>query len=198
MLAGVMDPELHASIVGPRHGRRRRRSTPNGDVVVNIALTTLGCPLRAEIKKEVQSKVRGLPGVAEVDVHYVEMTQEQRTAAMQAARWNAHENAPTTEISATTAVLAIASGKGGVGKSSVTVNLAAALAARGLRVGILDADIWGFSVPRMLGVEGRLARRGRQDPPEHARGAGRRRRRSRSCRWASSSTTRAPRSCGAA
>ncbi len=91
-----------------------------------------------------------------MDVHYIEMTQEQRTAAMQAARWNARENAPTTEISATTRVLAIASGKGGVGKSSVTVNLAAALAARGLRIGILDADIWGFSVPRMLGVEGRL------------------------------------------
>src|SRR6478736_6106595 len=156
MLAGVMDPELHASIVDL--GMVDDVSVePNGDVVVNIALTTLGCPLRAEIKKEVQSKVRGLPGVAEVAVHYVEMTQEQRTAAMQAARWNAHENAPSTEIAATTRVLAIASGKGGVGKSSVTVNLAAALAARGLTVGILDADIWGFSVPRMLGVEGRLS-----------------------------------------
>jgi ATP-binding protein involved in chromosome partitioning len=156
MLAGVMDPELHASITDL--GMVDHVSVePNGNVAVNIALTTLGCPLRAEIKKEVQSKVRGLPGVADVAVHYVEMTQDQRTAAMQAARWNAHENAPTTEIAATTRVLAIASGKGGVGKSSVTVNLAAALAARGLTVGILDADIWGFSVPRMLGVEGRLS-----------------------------------------
>src|SRR6478609_5374959 len=155
MLAGVMDPELHASIVDL--GMVDDVSVePNGDVVVNIALTTLGCPLRSEIKKEIQSKVRGLPGVTTVDVHYIEMTQEQRTAAMQAARWNARENAPTTEISATTRVLAIASGKGGVGKSSVTVNLAAALAARGLHVGVLDADIWGFSVPRMLGIEGRL------------------------------------------
>jgi ATP-binding protein involved in chromosome partitioning len=156
MLAGVMDPELHASITDL--GMVDDVSvSPDGLVVVNIALTTLGCPLRAEIKKEVQSKVRGLLGVTKVDVHYIEMTQEQRTAAMQAARWNANQNAPTTEISATTRVLAIASGKGGVGKSSVTVNLAAALAARGLRVGILDADIWGFSVPRMLGVEGRLS-----------------------------------------
>ena len=73
------------------------------------------------------------------------------------ARWTARENAPDTEIPATTRVLAIASGKGGVGKSSVTVNLAAALAARGYTVGVLDADIWGFSVPRMLGIEGRLA-----------------------------------------
>jgi ATP-binding protein involved in chromosome partitioning len=155
MLAGVMDPELHASITDLGMVDDVQVA-PDGAVVVNIALTTLGCPLRSEIKKEIQSKVRGLPGVTAVDVHYIEMTQEQRTAAMQAARWNARENAPTTEISATTRVLAIASGKGGVGKSSVTVNLAAALAARGLRVGILDADIWGFSVPRMLGVEGRL------------------------------------------
>ncbi len=156
MLAGVMDPELHASITDL--GMVDDVAVdPDGSVVVNIALTTLGCPLRAEIKKEIQSKVRGLPGVTQVDVHYIEMTQEQRSAAMQAARWNARENAPNTEISATTRVLAIASGKGGVGKSSVTVNLAAALAARGLRVGILDADIWGFSVPRMLGVEGRLS-----------------------------------------
>jgi ATP-binding protein involved in chromosome partitioning len=155
MLAGVMDPELHASITDLGMVDDVQVA-PDGNVVVNIALTTLGCPLRAEIKKEVQSKVRGLPGVADVAVHYVEMTQEQRSAAMQAARWNARENAPTTEIAATTRVLAVASGKGGVGKSSVTVNLAAALAARGLSVGVLDADIWGFSVPRMLGVEGRL------------------------------------------
>jgi ATP-binding protein involved in chromosome partitioning len=150
-----MDPELHASItdLGMVHDVQ---VAPDGVVVVDVALTTLGCPLRAEIKKEVQSKVRGLPGVADVNVHFVEMTQEQRSAAMQAARWNARENAPTTEIAATTRVLAVASGKGGVGKSSVTVNLAAALAARGLSVGVLDADIWGFSVPRMLGVEGRL------------------------------------------
>jgi ATP-binding protein involved in chromosome partitioning len=155
MLAGVMDPELHASITDLGMVDDVQVAA-DGEVTVNIALTTLGCPLRAEIKKEVQSKVRGLPGVGDVKVHYVEMTQEQRTAAMQAARWNARENAPATEIAATTRVLAVASGKGGVGKSSVTVNLAAALAARGLTVGILDADIWGFSVPRMLGVEGRL------------------------------------------
>ena len=84
------------------------------------------------------------------------MTAEQKTAAMQRARWNARENAAPTEVPSTTRVIAVASGKGGVGKSSVTVNLAAALASRGLTVGVLDADIWGFSVPRMLGVDGRL------------------------------------------
>src|SRR5262245_36066824 len=155
MLAGVMDPELHASITDLGMVDEVRVAA-DGRIDVDIALTTLGCPLRAEIKKEVQSKVRGLPGVGDVKVHFIEMTQEQRTAAMQAARLNATQNAPETMIPATTRVLAIASGKGGVGKSSVTVNLAAALAARGLRVGVLDADIWGFSVPRMLGVEGRL------------------------------------------
>jgi len=75
---------------------------------------------------------------------------------MQRARWNARENAPDTEVPSTTRVLAVASGKGGVGKSSVTVNLAAALASRGYTVGVLDADIWGFSVPRMLGLDERL------------------------------------------
>jgi ATP-binding protein involved in chromosome partitioning len=75
---------------------------------------------------------------------------------MARARWNVKEAAPDTAVPPTTRVIAVASGKGGVGKSSVTVNLAAALAAKGFRVGVLDADIWGFSVPRMLGLEGRL------------------------------------------
>ena len=94
------------------------------------------------------------------------------------ARWHAREHAPDTAVPATTRVLAVASGKGGVGKSSVTVNLAAALAQRGFTVGVLDADIWGFSVPRMLGVPGRLAAtktddgKGRIAPNEKRIGAG--------------------------
>ena len=84
------------------------------------------------------------------------MTTEERTDVMLKARWNARENAPDTEVPASTRILAIASGKGGVGKSSVTVNLAAALAAEGFTVGVLDADIWGFSVPRLLGIDDRL------------------------------------------
>jgi ATP-binding protein involved in chromosome partitioning len=155
MLAGVIDPELHASIVDLGMVDDVRVD-PDGTVMVRVALTTAGCPLRVQIRQDVESKVRGLPGVAAVTVEYGEMTQEQKSAAMQRARFNAREHASPTEVPSTTRVLAVASGKGGVGKSSVTVNLAAALAARGLTVGVLDADIWGFSVPRMLGVEGRL------------------------------------------
>jgi ATP-binding protein involved in chromosome partitioning len=128
----------------------------DGDVTVKVALTTAGCPLRGQIKADVESKVRGLVGVTSVRVEYGEMTPAEKSALMQKARWLARESAPDTEVPATTRVLAIASGKGGVGKSSVTVNLAVALAAQGRTVGVLDADIWGFSVPRMLGAEGRL------------------------------------------
>jgi ATP-binding protein involved in chromosome partitioning len=154
-LAGVIDPELKVSIT--ELGMVDDVIVDaDGHVRVRVALTTAGCPLRHQISQEVESKVRGLRGAAAVTVEYSEMTKEQKAAAMGRARWQAREDAGPTEISATTRVLAVASGKGGVGKSSVTVNLAAALAARGLRVGILDADIWGFSVPRMLGIDGRL------------------------------------------
>jgi ATP-binding protein involved in chromosome partitioning len=156
VLAGVIDPELHASIVDL--GMLRDVVVhPGGDVLVKVALTTAGCPLRGQIANDVKSKVAGLPGVGEVRVEYGEMTQAERSAVMQRARLRASQMAPPTEIAATTRVIAIGSGKGGVGKSSVTANLAAALAARGLTVGVLDADIWGFSIPRMLGVRGRLA-----------------------------------------
>ncbi|HTD49005.1 MAG TPA: P-loop NTPase [Acidimicrobiia bacterium] len=156
MLAGVLDPELHASIVelGMVHGIE---VSPDGDVAVKIALTTAACPLRGQIGNEVRSKVAGLAGVRAVDVDYDEMTQAERSNVMQRARWQAAQQAPQTEISATTRVIAVGSGKGGVGKSSITANLAAALAARGLTVGVLDADIWGFSIPRMLGAQARLA-----------------------------------------
>jgi ATP-binding protein involved in chromosome partitioning len=156
MLAGVLDPELHASIVdlGMVHNID---VSAEGDVVVKIALTTAACPLRGQIGNDVRSKIAGLPGVREVSVEYDEMTQEERSNVMQRARLQASQSAPPTEVSAITRVIAVGSGKGGVGKSSITANLAAALATRGLTVGVLDADIWGFSIPRMLGVQARLA-----------------------------------------
>jgi ATP-binding protein involved in chromosome partitioning len=99
------------------------------------------------------------PGVAGVKIVWGEMNADERSEVMTKARWNARQNAPDTEIPLSCRVLAIASGKGGVGKSSVTVNLAAALARAGHTVGVLDADIWGFSVPRLLGISERMEAR---------------------------------------
>lgn len=154
-LRGVVDPELGADIVelGMVNGVA---VNDDGWIEVTVALTISGCPLRVQIRDDVVSKVSGLPGVTGVKVHFGEMNQEQRSAVMQRARKSAANRAPATEVPLTARVLAVASGKGGVGKSSVTVNLASALAARGFSVGVLDADIWGFSVPRMLGITVRL------------------------------------------
>jgi ATP-binding protein involved in chromosome partitioning len=154
-LRHVWDPELHDNVVDLGMVRRVDID-PDGVATVELALTVAGCPMRTQLRTETESKVRAVPGVTDVRVVMGEMTQEERSALMARARKKAAERAPDTEVPGTTRVLAIASGKGGVGKSSVTVNLAAALASRGLTVGVLDADIWGFSVPRMLGVTGRL------------------------------------------
>jgi ATP-binding protein involved in chromosome partitioning len=155
LLRGVIDPELGSDIVDLGMARKAEVAD-DGVVTVTIALTTAGCPLRAQIKKDIVARVESLPGVTGVKLDWTEMTADEKAHAMARARWNVRENAPDTMIPPTTRVIAVASGKGGVGKSSVTVNLAAALAAKGFRVGVLDADIWGFSVPRMLGLEGRL------------------------------------------
>ena len=157
-LATVIDPELGADIVSlgmvPPVD-----IAPDGTVTANVKLTIRGCPLRAEIKKEVEGKVSVHPGVTDVKITWGEMNADERSEVMTKARWNARQNAPDTEIPLSCKVLAIASGKGGVGKSSVTVNLAAALAGAGHTVGVLDADIWGFSVPRLLGISDRMEAR---------------------------------------
>ena len=152
LLRAVIDPELGADIVSLGMVPAVRVE-PGGRVVVTVKLTIGGCPLRAQIKKDVESRVAVHPGVTDVHIEWGEMNSEERSEVMLKARWNAREHAPDTEIPQTCRVLAVASGKGGVGKSSVTVNLAAAVAAQGFTVGVLDADIWGFSVPRLLGID---------------------------------------------
>ncbi len=157
LLRGVIDPELGDNIVDL--GMLRTVRLDNGRAVARVALTTAGCPLRSSLQSEITSRLMSHPEVSEVVVEWDELNQVERSRVMERARAHARERATPTAVPARAVVLAVASGKGGVGKSSVTVNLAAELARRGGVVGVLDADIWGFSVPRMLGVGERLEAR---------------------------------------
>ncbi len=155
-LRAVIDPELGSDIV--TLGMAREATVdPEGNVSVRILLTTSGCPLRAEIQREVKGRVGAMDGVDTVGIQWGELDAAQKAETMDRARRAMAERPETTAVPSTAKVLLVASGKGGVGKSSVTVNLAAALAAQGYAVGVLDADIWGFSVPRMLGVDEQLS-----------------------------------------
>jgi ATP-binding protein involved in chromosome partitioning len=163
-LRGVIDPELGADIVELGMVTAIRLPTP-GEVEVEVALTIAGCPLRNQIRTDVETHVGALAGVDTVTTSTGVMDAEQRKAVMARARLAAQNPAPATDIPDTARVIAIASGKGGVGKSSVTVNLAVAMARRGLTVGVLDADIWGFSIPRLLGMQGEVESRGKKMVP---------------------------------
>ena len=154
LLRAVIDPELGDNIVDL--GMAGDITMADGIVTIGVKLTIRGCPLRAQIQKDIRSRLEVHPWVTKVKIDWGEMTADERTAVMSRARWNARENATDTAVPTGARILAIASGKGGVGKSSVTVNLAAALAVAGKTVGVLDADIWGFSIPRMLGMPDRL------------------------------------------
>jgi ATP-binding protein involved in chromosome partitioning len=159
-LRPVEDPELHQSIVDL--DMFKEFAIDGGRVAVTVALTVSGCPLKPEITRRVSEAVQPLDGVESVDVDLTVMDDEQREAIATRLRQQ-HAGAaagadgrparvnPFTD--ARTRVLAVASGKGGVGKSSVTTNLAVALARRGHKVAAVDADVWGFSMPRMLGID---------------------------------------------
>ena len=154
-LARVNDPEIHRPIteLGMVKGVE---VAPDGKVGVGIYLTVAACPLRDTITADVTAAVSRVPGVTGVAVDLDVMSEEQRRELQTRLRGGRVEREiPFAQPSSLTQVYAIASGKGGVGKSSVTVNLAAALAASGQKVGVLDADIYGHSVPRMLGVTSR-------------------------------------------
>src|SRR6516225_1507998 len=154
-LDGVQDPEIHRPIT--ELGMVKNVSVgADGTVLVEVWLTVAGCPLRDTITRDVTAAVSKLPGVSSVRVDLDVMSDEQRRALQTQLRGGRPEpQIPFAQPSSLTRVYAVASGKGGVGKSSVTVNLAAALAAAGHKVGVVDADIYGHSVPRMLGVTGR-------------------------------------------
>jgi ATP-binding protein involved in chromosome partitioning len=148
-LAGVIDPELRRSVV--ELDMVRSVDVRGSHVDVTIALTVAGCPMKADLESQVRGRVGAVEGVESVGVSFGVMTPEQRTALRERLHPGGNGAKPLA-ISQRTRVLAVASGKGGVGKSTVTTNLAAALAAGGAEVGVVDADIYGYSVPRMLGI----------------------------------------------
>jgi ATP-binding protein involved in chromosome partitioning len=155
LLRAVIDPELGGNVVDLGMASVTDISA-DGVVSIGFKLTIRGCPLRQQLKTDIEARVGSHPGVTKVKIDWGEMTQDERSEVMSRARWNARAEDDATQVSVNTRVFAISSGKGGVGKSSVTVNLAAAMAHRGAKVGVLDADIWGFSIPRMLGLTDRL------------------------------------------
>ncbi|MFG3252806.1 Mrp/NBP35 family ATP-binding protein [Streptomyces sp. NPDC048172] len=154
-LATVNDPEIHRPITDLGMVKSIGIA-PDGAVDVGVYLTVSGCPMRDTITSNVSEAVQRVPGVTRVSVELDVMSDEQRRELASSLRGGqAEREVPFAQPGSLTRVYCVASGKGGVGKSSVTVNLAAALAADGLKVGVVDADIYGHSVPRMLGAEGR-------------------------------------------
>ncbi|MEV4138684.1 P-loop NTPase [Dactylosporangium sp. NPDC049742] len=154
-LSTVDDPEIRRPIT--ELGMVREVVLrPDGVAVIGLLLTVAGCPLKDKLRTDITAAVGAVEGVTGVEVDFGVMTPEQRKELQSSLRGDVQEPViPFAQPGSRTRVYAVASGKGGVGKSSVTVNLAAALAAKGLKVGVVDADIYGHSVPRMLGADGR-------------------------------------------
>ena len=152
-LSKVIDPEIRKPIT--ELGMVESVSVDeSGCAAVTILLTISGCPLKETLTRDTTAALLGVDGVTSVDVTLGVMSDEQRTELRTTLRGdNTEREIPFAQPNSLTRVYCVASGKGGVGKSSVTVNLAAAMAQEGLRVGVVDADVYGFSVPRMLGVE---------------------------------------------
>ncbi|WP_372463097.1 Mrp/NBP35 family ATP-binding protein [Pseudonocardia kujensis] len=169
-LSKVEDPEIRKPIteIGMVKGVT---VSPDGVAQVGVYLTVAGCPMRETITNRVTAAVSAVPGVSEVRVELDVMSDEQRTALRRQLRGDSDEpEIPFAQPGSLTRVYCVASGKGGVGKSSVTVNLAAAMAAKGLHVGVVDADIYGHSVPRMLGAADRPTKVDNMIMPPQAHG----------------------------
>ena len=144
----VIDPELHRSIVELDMVRSIELS-PNGVVDVTVSLTTAGCPIRGHFQSSVAQAVSELDGVTHVNVYFDVLSDAQKAALQQKL---GRGSLPVGALAQVANVICVGSGKGGVGKSTLTANLAAALAAEGRTVGVLDADVWGYSIPRMYGL----------------------------------------------
>jgi ATP-binding protein involved in chromosome partitioning len=151
-LEQVIDPELGRSVI--ELDMVRNVTVEGGRVGVTIALTVPGCPLRASFEEQVERALRPL-GAEEVLLGFDVMTPEEKTALTTRLRGDVAERTPGISVDAKTRVIAVASGKGGVGKSSLTANLAAAFSGLGHRTGVLDADVYGYSIPHMLGIHQR-------------------------------------------
>jgi ATP-binding protein involved in chromosome partitioning len=148
-LRAVIDPELRRSIVELDMVRSIEIHDSTGVVDVTVSLTTAGCPIRNHFEDGVANAVRTLDGVTGVNVDFDVLTDQQKSSLQ---RKLGRGSLPEGALAEVSNIICVASGKGGVGKSTLTVNLAAALAAEGKRVGVLDADVWGYSIPRMLGL----------------------------------------------
>ena len=152
-LAGVSDPELHRPL--PDLGMVESVSFKDGSAHIKILLTISGCPMRDRLSADINAAVSKVAGVTEIKLDFGVMNEAQRENVKKLLRNGREKFIPFAQPDSLTRTIGIASGKGGVGKSSVTVNLARALVLRGFSVGILDADVYGHSIPRLLGIEGR-------------------------------------------
>jgi len=151
-LSLVQDPELHKSIV--ELGMVESVQLQGSDAHVTIKLTIATCPMQDRLRADTERALLAVPGISGVQLTFVVMSEDERTALKKMLRGGVEKVNPFAQSTSLTRVIGIASGKGGVGKSSITANLAVAAARKGLNVGILDADVYGHSIPRLLGITG--------------------------------------------
>jgi ATP-binding protein involved in chromosome partitioning len=153
-LSTIVDPELGVDIV--ELGMVKDITYKDATVFIQLALTIAECPMRNQIETEINRKLLLMENIDKVQIDVVAMNKKDRSAVMETARKKARDNATETKIDPQTRVIAIGSGKGGVGKSTISTNIALGLEKQGYKTGLLDADIWGFSIPRLLGIQARL------------------------------------------